>query len=475
MTIKVKDEKAIADLVTQKAALEKQFADLSDSLQHQYESDAWKNEDGTRSEKYDVDQLRHGELARNIKKVSDELMIHEQLAPAKKGSAKAYEDEAFKLFIEGGGRALAQEEYNEFIDESAGGNHGEVFILKQEGEGTMGASRSDDQTAKEITDDTVRTSILEVLNQFGGINKMAQMFTTATGNELRVPTQDDASAKGRLLTNQDEEMHENKIPDFGSILFGAATMTTDTIPITRELLQDSFINVAGYATRTIGRRTARGWDELFTLGGVVPGEIDGKPAETKAPATAGIIGVSNVAQKGITTTTANTITWDNLVDMIYTIDPAYLMGGEGMGGLSAERGGRIGWLISHDCERILRRMKDGDGRPLWQAMGGGLGSPGMGPQIAGYPYVMSNVMPKVATGNVPALFGNFSYYAIRRVHGLQVFRFLDSGTMKRNRIEMIGLSRCWGQAMFPGQPVQGSTATKTAYGGIPQISKLTIK
>ena len=99
----------------------------------------------------------------------------------------------------------------------------------------------------------------------------------------------------------------------------------------------------------------------------------------------------------------------------------------------------------------------------------------MSPSIVGYPYEVSGTLPEVKTGNVPALFGNFSYYAIRRVHGIQIFRFMDSRTMKKNRIEILGLSRCFGRAMFPGKSVQGTTASKTAYGGIPQISKLTIK
>jgi len=468
---KLKDDNVLNDLVTRKAELGKEFAEVSDSLAQQYNSDGW-DKDDAKFVQYQKDQMKHAQLSRELSEVKSEIALIEDINPrqAQSNEQKEYND-AFRRFMSGGSVSLDKDEYERYI--TVGDQGGEVFNLKQETE--AGASRSDDGTANKVTDDKVQPRVIENLVYYGGIGRMAQMFTTPNGNELHIPTQDDADAVGRLLNQQDEKLELHRIPDFDNITFGAQTMTTDTIPITRELLTDSIINFASYASRTIGRRTGRGWDKIFTNHGAVPAEVNGAPASTKAPKTNGIIGVVHVAKKGVTTAEAGKVSYADLVDHIYSIARAYRTGTEGMGPLSAERGGRIGWLISDDFEKVIRKLTDEDGRPLWQAMSASIGASGMSASIVGYPYEVSGQLDNVASGKVPALFGNFSYYAIRQVSGLQVFRFMDAHTMQRNRIEMIGLSRAFGRAMFPGTAVQGTTASKTAYGGIPQIAKLTIK
>ena len=338
------------------------------------------------------------------------------------------------------------------------------------------ASRSDNATGSALTDITTAGRVIDALDWVDGISKMAQVFTTENGNEYRFPVQSDANEVGVLVT-QDEDIMEKRIANFTDVKYGIEDMTTRKLPISRQLVQDSVIDIASYGSREISRRMSRGWDLQFTNGGTVPGEIDGSATATgaRAPDTVGIIGVTKVAKAGITTEEAGKVNYMDLVKAVHSVERAYRVGNEGITGLSAESGGQIGWLISDEFEMALKMLTDDQGRPLWQAMGLGLGASGMSPNILGFPYQVSGSMPALSTNSVPALFGNFSYYGIRRVNQLEFFSFFDSNTAQRNNIELVGFSRQFGRAMFPGTPVRGSAANKTAYGGIPQIAKLTIK
>ena len=103
----------------------------------------------------------------------------------------------------------------------------------------------------------------------------------------------------------------------------------------------------------------------------------------------------------------------------------------------AEMGGRIGYMISRDMEKLLRKLKDSDNRPLW------LPSirEGAGHMIYGKPYAINYDMDDVATGNVPLIFGNFSYYGIRNIRSIEIYRFLDSRTMQNYAVECLAFSR----------------------------------
>ena len=464
------DRKRLEEMESNRDEIKGKFEDVSKKLANDYSTDGWESDDSKYTE-YQKDQLYHSQLSRELKVANDDIDRLNTFRPQSESNVskrQEYTEEAFRRWLNGD--ELGEPEQKEFIGTNI---KGEVFNLRNE---VREATRSDGSSGEALTDDMLRPQVIDALDFHGGISRMCQVFTTSNGNDLRIPTQDDATKKGFLLDRQDTEIDDDPMSDFDDIVFGAQTMNSGAMPITREMLVDSAIDIASYATRQVGRRMSKGWDDEFTNGGTIPAEIDGPFASTKAPKLdKEIIGVTKIAKNGLTTKTVGKITYEDLVDMIYELDTAYRLGYEGENGMMPLRGGRIGWLISSDFEKTIRKLVDGDGRPLWQSMTSGLGSSAMSPTILDYPYELSGNLPEVKTGNAPALFGDFSYYAIRRVLGIQIFRFMDSRTMRRNRIEITGFSRCFGRSMFPGIPLQGSTAQKTKYGGIPQIAKMIIK
>ena len=208
--------------------------------------------------------------------------------------------------------------------------------------------------------------------------------------------------------------------------FGAKTASSKSILLTREMLQDSIIDIEGYCNRQALRRLGRAWNKVFTT------------------TASGVVGVVSSATAGLTTAANTGFTWIEITNLIYTINRAYReMGEMGEGGFNAEMGGMTGYMISDGAEKALRVLLDGDSRPLW------LPSirEGVPNTLNGYPLVVNGDMADVAAGAIPVLFGNFSYYGIRTVAAVEIFRFMDSRTMQKNTIEILAFSRRDGRPM----------------------------
>ncbi|MBO4899219.1 MAG: phage major capsid protein [Lachnospiraceae bacterium] len=74
--------------------------------------------------------------------------------------------------------------------------------------------------------------------------------------------------------------------------------------------------------------------------------------------------------------------------------------------------GKIGmnavWVMSEEAEQQLRKIKNFNGRPLWQPDM----TKGAPDRIFGKPVYVCKAMPKVLPGNCPIAYGDFSYYWI---------------------------------------------------------------
>ena len=466
------DREKLNELTVQLDKKEKKLAEITDSLAQQYAVDGtW---DDAQNQKYERDQLRHAQFSREISDLRNQVTVMEGFRPA---NVKKSEKTAFNRWLARGANGLEASERDIYLqdksDDMLPDGGGEVFLFDISQPDFLQSTRSDNSSGEELVPETVRPNVIDTLKAFGGTEKMAQVFTTGTGNDFRVPSHDDSTEEGELLANQDTAVAQKDLADFKVVSFGAKTMSSKTISITREMIQDSIIDITSFATRRVGRRLGRGWDKQFTSVSNLPSEVNGAPANTAPPQITGMTGVVSVSKLGVTAAAVDEITYDEMVELQYKIEQGYLEGEDAEYGLSPETGGRIGYLISRDAEKVLRLLKDGNDRPIWQPGYGNIIGKNMGPTLMGYPYQVSNTMASVATGNKPVLFGNFSYYGIRKVHAVEIFRFMDSRTMQKNTIEILGLSRGDARPMVRStRSVQGSGANKTVNGGIEQIAHL---
>jgi HK97 family phage major capsid protein len=275
-------------------------------------------------------------------------------------------------------------------------------------------------------DETMRS--LEVaLLAYGGMRSVATVLRTATGGPLPIPTTNDTANKGEIIgentTSNELEM------TFGQLVLDAWKYSSKYILASIEFLQDTSINAPEFLGSALGTRIARITNDHFTTGtGSQPNGI-----------------VTAATSSAITLAGTNTVTYDNLVDLVHSIDPAYRVGSRFMfhdGGLK---------MIKK--VKVLQYSGDTSGYPLWQA-GLTAGQPDL---IMGYPYVINQSMTTPATGVKSILFGALDKYLIRDVRDVTVVR-LDELFAVLGQVAFLALSRHDGDLLDAGtHPVKYAT------------------
>lgn len=236
-----------------------------------------------------------------------------------------------------------------------------------------------------------RQQIAETIKAYGGILQFANVITTDTGANLSWPTNDDTGNEGVILA-ENTQVAEQDVT-FGQRQIGAYTYTSKMIRVPWTLLNDTAFDLESFLARKFGERIGRIWSKHL-----VSGTGTGQPT-----------GVLTGLRVGTTTAVGATpvITYDALVDVEHSIDPAY------------RNSGNCRFGLGDDVLRMIRKLKDADGRPLWVPVP----VPGFPPQINGHPYFVDNSMAAAAPAGVAAIFGDFrAGMLVRQVQGIQSVR-----------------------------------------------------
>ena len=152
------------------------------------------------------------------------------------------------------------------------------------------------------------------------------------------------------------------------------------------------------AHQQLGERVGRILNQHFTTGTGV-----NQPDGIVTSATVGVTGTGSFATTG-------GIAYDNIVDIIEALDPAY------------SQGDGQKFMFHQSVRKALRKLKDSQNRPLWEPSL----QAGAADQIAGYGYVINNDMPTLAAGSKSLLFGNIEQaYVVRLVTELQTMRLTE--------------------------------------------------
>jgi HK97 family phage major capsid protein len=200
------------------------------------------------------------------------------------------------------------------------------------------------------------------------------VLPTTTGADLPMPTMDDTAQMGEQLDENTAATEQDF--DFGVTTLKAFLFSSQMVPISRVLLQDSGVNVRDVVTKALGERLGR----IFSLRGTT-GNGTSQPE-----------GIVTAAAAGVTTVSETAITYDEIINLEHEVDPAYRMGAK---------------FMYHDTtSRQLRKLKDGDGRPLWQPSL----QAGVAPTLNGRPFVINQNMAEIAESNDVMLFGDYSTY-----------------------------------------------------------------
>lgn len=271
----------------------------------------------------------------------------------------------------------------------------------------------------------VATSVADALKAYGGMRAVAEVFRTEKGTDINFPTSDGTSETGELIGENTTATGAD--PSFGVVTLKTYKFSSKIVAVPFELLQDSSIDIEAFIRGRLVTRLGRITNTKFTVG-----TGTGEPKGIVAAAASGKVG---------TTGQTLTVIFDDLVDLVHSVDPAY-------------RGlGHCKFMMNDASLKVIRKLKDSQGRPIFLPGYDGLGK-AMPDTILGFPVVINQDVAVMAANAKSILFGDFSHYKIRDAMDIQMFRFDDSAYIKLGQIGFLAWMRSGGNFTDVGGAVK---------------------
>src|ERR1700733_11920425 len=237
--------------------------------------------------------------------------------------------------------------------------------------------------------------LFDALKMYGGMLDNSFIVDTATGNPLPIPTDNDTTNYGAILTENTQVTTQDIT--FGQVNLGAYTYSSKLVLVANQLLQDSAFNLDSFVADKMGTRLGRITNNHFTVGSGA-----GQPTGVVTAATLGYTAGGSSSSGEV-----SSILTDDLFELEHSVDPAYRRAAK--------------FSMNDTTLKTIKKLKDGLGRPLWLS-GIAVKEPDT---INGYPYFINQDMASPAASAITMLFGDFSNYFIRRVAGVQVLRLTE--------------------------------------------------
>lgn len=233
-----------------------------------------------------------------------------------------------------------------------------------------------------LTQQLLLDRIVDSIAAVGGLLALVKTEPTDKGSDLRIPLADNTGRKATIRLEGGPQVPAN----FAFTSIAVPTyIYTDSVKVSVQLLRDSQYDLLGYITNGLG-----------TALGVAQGEHLVSGGGTTAP-----WGLLSRTTAGKTTTSKSILTYDELLDMEASINPAVIAKGN------------CKWVFSKTALRAIKGMVDDNNVPLFHPSI----SVGAPPTVLGYPYVVDTWYGAMGTAtNKVATFGDHSYM-IRRTVG----------------------------------------------------------
>lgn len=269
-------------------------------------------------------------------------------------------------------------------------------------------------------------SVLEALKAYGGMRSVATILRTSDGVQINYPTSDGTAEVGEIIA--ENQPATDLDPEFGTKSLVVYKFSSKVITVPIELLQDSAVNVEQFVQGRIEQRLGRITNQMYTTG-----SGNGQPH--------GIMPTSTAGKTGAVSGTA-VITYDDLLDLEHSIDPAYR-------GSPAVR-----WMMNDAMLKLVRKLKDEDKRPLFlPSYDAGIRG-GVPAELMGYQIQINQDVAAPAVLARSILFGDMSKYIIRDAMNMSLFRFTDSAYAKKGQVGFLAWMRSGGNLIDVGGAVK---------------------
>jgi len=237
-----------------------------------------------------------------------------------------------------------------------------------------------------------RNKIIERISFVASMRQLAEVITTDTGANLPWPTVDETGVEGAIL-GENTAASEQDVT-FGQNSLDAYMYTSKIVRASLQLLQDTGFDFEGWLAKALGGRIGRIQNRHFTVG-TGTGQPDG---------------LFTSAAVGVTAAGVAAVTYDELVDLTESLDPAYLEGGD------------VRFIMSQTARKLLRKLKDSQNRPLWEPSLQA-GTPNT---LMGYAVTLNNYVSAPATGVKSIGFGDVKEaYVIRDTSDFALMRLTE--------------------------------------------------
>ena len=266
----------------------------------------------------------------------------------------------------------------------------------------------------------VAATLIDALKEYGGMRATSTILQTAQGNPLSFPTSDGTSEVGEWIAQNVTATGAD--PSFGTVALNVFKASSKIVAVPYELLQDSTIDIEAFVAGRLASRLGR-----ITNTGYTVGTGTGQPNGIVTAASTGVTAANSSSQ-------VTAITYDSIIDLIHSVDPAY-------------RARRCTFMMNDASVKVIRKVKDGQSRPLF-VPGYEVGVPGGAPDtLCGYPIVVNQDVAVMAASAKSVVFGDLASYYIRDAMEVTLFRFTDSAYTKLGQVGFLGWMRTGGNLL----------------------------
>jgi HK97 family phage major capsid protein len=281
----------------------------------------------------------------------------------------------------------------------------------------------------------ISSTLYDQMKAFGAMRAVAEIIRTSDGRPLSFGGSDGTAEVGELIAQNATATGAD--PSFSTVSLNVFKYSSKIVAVPFELLQDSVIDIEGFVVKRLAQRLGRIGNQHFTTGTGAGAQPDG------------VVPRASLGKVGTTGQTL-TIIYDDLVDLVHSVDPAY-------------RGANSSFMTNDSLLKVMRKIKDTAGRPIWTPSydGGiavGLSKPGtaetggyagqdrpvMFDTLLGYPVWVNNDIAAPAANAKTLLFGDYTYYKVRDALDVTMFRFTDSAYAKLGQVGFLAWARMGG-------------------------------
>lgn len=239
---------------------------------------------------------------------------------------------------------------------------------------------------------SLQNEIIEAMQFYGGAREFGRIITTSGGEDMTWPFTDNTSKKASIVSENPGSDVAVDNPTFTAKTLSSFNYTSKEIKVSRQLLQDvqQGIDLVEFITSEIAKRFGRGLNTHFTTG-----DGSSKPE-----------GVVTASTLGKTTANTDSVTRDEIVDFIHSVDRDHRLNAM--------------LMLSDNTLAEIKKLSIGssDARPLWQ--------PSMREaepdRLEGYPYIINNDMADIGSGNKFMIFGDGDSFIIRDIGRMSIQR-----------------------------------------------------